>query len=298
MPVTSVRIILFLLFFSLFACGGDTSSPSDQDTTDLSTAQSVITADGNNLFYYDQGSGDTTLLFIHGWCIDGSYFQSQMDHLEDRYRVISIDLPGHGKSDAKRTEWTLRQFSKDVVAVVQHLGLSQVILVGHSMSEVIVAEAAAQLEEQVIAIIGIDTFIDPVEQVKKEDSVNMMGAMVDDFKGTIHNWMGSYFPASTDTAITQFILNDMAVGPPDICVSIMQDIIRYQNAGRFPKLLSSLDIPIRTINAVTPNLVVWQGIEADFAWLPLQNSGHYPMLEVPEQLNQAIDITLTMLDSQ
>jgi pimeloyl-ACP methyl ester carboxylesterase len=36
------------------------------------------------------------LLFVHGWCINKSYWESQMKYFRDKYTVVAMDLPGHG----------------------------------------------------------------------------------------------------------------------------------------------------------------------------------------------------------
>jgi len=297
MPITLIRISFFLLLFSLIACGDKSSSPEEKKPPQIPAEGFITSEDGNKIFYRKQGTGTTSLLFVHGWSIDGSYLQSQMDHLDDTYQVIAIDLPGHGKSQSNRTAWRMEEFGKDVAAVVEKFNLSDVILIGHSMSEVIVAEAAAILGDKAKAIIGIDTYINPIEKVAQEDSISIIGAMSSDFGGTLTAWMGSYFPESTDSTIKAYILNDMSVSPKDISISIMNDIIRYQNQGKLPILLASLSIPIRTINVVPPDSAAWAGINVDFDWIPLENTGHYPMLEISDQFNQILSSTLNSLAS-
>ncbi|MBL4678297.1 MAG: alpha/beta hydrolase [Mucilaginibacter sp.] len=48
-----------------------------------------------NIAYTDSQAGDTTLLFVHGWCINKSYWQDQVNYFSKNYRVITIDLPGY-----------------------------------------------------------------------------------------------------------------------------------------------------------------------------------------------------------
>ncbi|HOO84300.1 MAG TPA: alpha/beta hydrolase, partial [Prolixibacteraceae bacterium] len=50
--------------------------------------------------YFEQGQGDITLLLLHGWCIDGTYWANQLEAFSKTYKVIAIDLPGFGKSKA------------------------------------------------------------------------------------------------------------------------------------------------------------------------------------------------------
>ena len=284
-----IRIVTIWALLSLLAACQGTPSPSQTANQDQLF---ILTEDQLNLHYRKAGTGTQTLVFVHGWGIDGSYFQHQLEAFQEKYQVISVDLPGHGLSDDTRTQWRMRQFGRDIQKLVLDLKLEDVILIGHSMSEVVVAEAAALLGDKVQAIIGIDTYINPVEQVSPTDSANIIGAMSQDFGGTIHAWMGSYFPENADTSITHFILKDMAACPAEICIEIMKDLIVYQNSGRFPELLANLAIPIRTINVIEPEAAAWAEIDADFDYVLLKNSGHYPMLEIVAPFNQALSQSL------
>lgn len=293
-----IRFLLFAFLLSLIACGEKAVSTQEKPANPVPTEGFINSKDGIPIFYKKQGTGPTALVFVHGWCIDGSYFQKQMDHLDDAYTVISMDLPGHGKSGDKRQTWTMESFGNDVVSLVDGLKLSEVILVGHSMSEMIIAEAAAQLGSKVKALVGVDTYINPTETVKAEDSLMIVSSMEDDLEETLWNWMGNYFPEEGDAKVKEFILTDMAEGPPAICVTVMSDIIRYQNEGKFVPLLNSLQVPIRTVNVIPPDSTVWSGIEADFDWTALEKTGHYPMLEIPGQFNEALTTTLKELASK
>ena len=52
---------------------------------------------GDRLWYEDHGAG-TPIVFIHGWCMSSAVWRLQLEGLSDTFRVITIDLPGHGKS--------------------------------------------------------------------------------------------------------------------------------------------------------------------------------------------------------
>lgn len=298
MHFSILRFLLFAFLLSLMACGEKAVSTQETPANPVPSEGFINSQDGIPIFYKKQGSGATALVFVHGWCIDGSYFQQQMDHLDDEYTVISIDLPGHGKSGNKRQAWTMEAFGNDVVSLVNGLKLSELILVGHSMSEMVIAEAAAQLGSKVKALVGVDTYINPAETVKAEDSLMIVSAMEGDLEETLWNWMGNYFPEEGDFKVKEFILSDMAEGPASICVAVMSDIIRYQNEDKFVPLLNSLQIPIRTVNVIPPDSSVWSGIHADFDWSPLDKTGHYPMLEIPDQFNQVLAKTLKELTSK
>ncbi len=92
--------------------------------------------------YYQQGQGDTTLLFIHGWCIDGTYWKNQVEYFSKKYNVYAIDLPGFGKSKAERANWTIEEYANDVTAFIDTMNLRNVVIIGHSMAGDIMLQAA------------------------------------------------------------------------------------------------------------------------------------------------------------
>ena len=71
------------------------------------------------IHYVEEGKGDLTLLFIHGWCINSSYWSSQIKYFSRQYKVIAIDLPGFGKSTSIRNEWTIEKYGEDAIINVQ-----------------------------------------------------------------------------------------------------------------------------------------------------------------------------------
>ncbi len=94
--------------------------------------------DGLNLFYQDEGDGRTVVL-LHGFAADTNvnYVRSGILDLllDEGYRVVTLDARGHGLS-SKPTEpeaYANDAMKRDVVALFDHLGLDDVVLVGYSM---------------------------------------------------------------------------------------------------------------------------------------------------------------------
>ena len=83
----------------------------------------VISADGLSIAYRVEGNGNPTLVFIPGVSCDKSYWDPQVSHFAQKYRVVAIDLAGQGESGLNRERWTMEAFGEDVAAVVNHLNL-------------------------------------------------------------------------------------------------------------------------------------------------------------------------------
>jgi len=119
---------------------------------------SVLSADQTEISYTLYGDGKTALIFVHCWCCDQGYWREQVDTFSQDYKVVTIDLAGHGKSGTGRDDYTLQAFGMDVASVVKHLELNRIILIGHSLGGGVILAAAHQLKEQTLALIGVDTY--------------------------------------------------------------------------------------------------------------------------------------------
>jgi pimeloyl-ACP methyl ester carboxylesterase len=123
-------------------------SCSQKQTKQSANQQKKISDQGVNIAYTDNGKGDTTLLFVHGWCINKSYWTNQVSYFGKKYRVVTIDLPGFGQSGKNRTVWNAISYGRDVDSVISQLNLKNVVLIGHSMAGDIVLEAAVNAPEK------------------------------------------------------------------------------------------------------------------------------------------------------
>lgn len=87
---------------------------------------------GIHLSYTDQGQG-TPVVFIHAFPLSSSMWEPQIKEFSKNYRVIAIDLRGHGESDAPLWHFTLEDFADDICDLLGHLEIDQATFVGLSM---------------------------------------------------------------------------------------------------------------------------------------------------------------------
>lgn len=90
------------------------------------------TNDNCKLHYEDVGSGKP-LILIHGWSQSAVIFRRNIPELSKHYRVISIDVRGHGESDKPAYGYRLSRLAKDVHDLIIYLDLNNVNLLGWSM---------------------------------------------------------------------------------------------------------------------------------------------------------------------
>ena len=116
----------------------------------------------NQVGYFGSGSGNPSsnaksIVFIHGagfdhtvWVLPARYFARH------GFRVVALDLPGHGRSDGPALN-SIEVMSEWVYQSIQELGLSEVIVVGHSMGSLIAYSLAAKNPEIVSKLILLGT---------------------------------------------------------------------------------------------------------------------------------------------
>jgi 3-oxoadipate enol-lactonase len=106
-------------------------SPFDWD--DLYREDQMKAAvNGITLAYDDHGQG-LPVVFLHAFPFNRRMWQSQAAALADRFRIITVDLRGHGESDAPLWHYTLDSYADDVAALLDHLAIQRAVLVGLSM---------------------------------------------------------------------------------------------------------------------------------------------------------------------
>ena len=200
------RLILNITFLVFMALGSMNAMAHDS-TVKYGIA---ISHDGEQIAYGKSGSGDTALIFIHGWSLDSRLWQNQ---------VITMDLAGHGSSSFNREEYTMVAFSEDIKAVIDKEQLESVVLVGHSMAGGVIAEAAKLMPKRVKGIIGVDTSQNVALAVSQSDLDAMTKPFEADFQAGITTFVKDSLSKDVDADLLYWVTQDMASAPPAIAIN-------------------------------------------------------------------------------
>ena len=104
--------------------------------------------DGTELFYEDVGDGRPVVL-VHGWSASHEFFEPQFTALKDSYRVIGVDLRGHGKSAKPAGDYGYDAYSKDLKHLMSELAVEDATLVGWSMGGGVVTRYAGAFGDHI-----------------------------------------------------------------------------------------------------------------------------------------------------
>ncbi|HEU4510241.1 MAG TPA: alpha/beta hydrolase [Pyrinomonadaceae bacterium] len=245
----------------------------------------VPASDGVPIYYSVQGTGDTALVFVHCWSCDRSLWKNQVPEFSKKYRVVTIDLPGHGKSGQDRKSWSIESYAEDVKTVVTKLDLKRVVLVGSSMGGPITLEAARRMPDRVVGLAPVDTLHDVEAKVPPEQLDAVVKQLQADYKPAVTGFLNQFFfGPKTPEAVKARIIAETTARPPEPAITILKAIFSYDAAPA----LREVKVPIRAINAnLRPtNLTVNRKYAPQFNVVVMEGLGHYPMLEDPVAFNR------------
>jgi len=140
----------------------------------------VTTRDGTDIYYKDWGTGQP-VVFSHGWPLSADAWEDQMVFLASRgYRCIAHDRRGHGRSSQPWDGNEMDTYADDLAALVDALGLTRAIHVGHSTGG---GEVARYVGRHGTARVAKAVLVGAVTPLMLKTAANPGGLPMDVFDG-------------------------------------------------------------------------------------------------------------------
>lgn len=243
-------------------------------------------ADGVKIVYATAGSGPLTLVFVHGGLANRRFWREQMTLLAERFRLVGLDLAGHGDSGRNRRTWSMPAFGEDVRAVVDALRVTRAVLIGNSLGGPVALEAAARLPGRIAAVIGVDTFQDLTVVMPSETARARARDFGEHPAEAVRAMTQQLFHAGQHEELRGWAETEMRKTPKEVVVPMLEAFGGYDPGAAARRAR----VPIRAVNgdlwptAVDKNRTV----APDFDVVTLPKAGHYPMLESPARFNAAL----------
>lgn len=242
------------------------------------------TSDGQALPYSVTGEGDATVVLVHCWMCEGSFWDAQVPALAERYRTITLDLPGHGRAGTTRESWTVERYGDDVAGLLAALDLSNVVLVGHSMGGPVALRAAALAKPRVRGIVAVDTLHDAEFDYSRPEIEAFFRAFEADYSGTCSGFVDQMFPEPGVEAIRDRV---RTIGCDPARAAVGRALMRSFATVDMPAWFREAGVPIRAINAAgsNPTRIDTNRKYADFDAILIEGVGHYPHMTRPSEFN-------------
>lgn len=233
------------------------------------------------------------------------FFQKQVSHFKEKYRVITLDLRGHGDSAKTNDGHTVAQYARDLRELVRHLGLQDMTLVGWSMGAFVIWEYLHQFgEEDVQSTVIVDELASdfkwPDFEIGAFDLAgltSMMQELQHDQEGLLRGFLPLMFKEDVAEDYLSWMLEETMKVPASIASAILfdQSLIDcrpYLRAIQCPTLLcfgrEEKLIPVAAGEHLKKSIANSQ-LEV------FEQSCHCPFLEEPVKFNRVIDSFVTSI---
>lgn len=272
-----------------------------QQTYGLPASKTFEPEPGLVVHYTDEGKADgRTLVLVHGFAASVHAWRPWVDRLDDEYRLIAIDLPGHGLTKApKDYKASLDRNAELVAALAEHAGVGQFVLAGNSMGGAVSLSFAMKHPERLTALVLVDAAGWPGEEGETRSGPPGVFSMLNSGVGrfflklfdvemfAVDGLKSAYLDEAmvTDEVVKRYTDLAMAEGH--------RDILLTQNSRPgtpwTPADFAKIRMPVLVMSGEQDNLIPVDDARAiakaipDAKLVTYPEGGHLPMEQLPDE---------------
>ncbi|SOE07552.1 alpha/beta fold hydrolase [Streptomyces sp. Ag109_G2-15] len=270
---------------------------------------------GRRVHYVDHGSGGEAFVLVHGMGGRWQHWLENIPALARRGRVVALDLPGFGRSEAPRSGYSLDGFADAAAALCHELGLRRAVFLGHSLGGPVAIRFAVRHPELVRAIVpvagAVDLFGDVLSGLRMPKVARISPRTV---TSTVFEVLTAGLPVpallrhrvAAAPRLRRLVLwpylNDPVRVPPDLA-SVLVDGAGARGVLPTARALAGADAfagitrvrcPVLVVNGdrdpISPlsRLDGFARTTAPLEAAVIEHTGHLPMLERPDAFNAVV----------
>jgi pimeloyl-ACP methyl ester carboxylesterase len=259
----------------------------------LAASVFAATVDGISIHSTSSGKGPKTIILVHGWTCDETSWKFQVPELSKNYRVITLDLPGHGKSGSpKDGKFTVDLFARAIEAVRSEAKADRVALAGHSMGTPVIIKYFQMFPQHVAAMVFVDGLVSlPPNAAGMAGFADQFGGP-DGVKAREKLIRGMFSPATTPE-IQKQILSVMLSAPEATAVGAMKAM--FDPTQWKEEVCPQPVLGLYADHSTSVNREYMKTHYPKMEYNEIPGTGHFLMLEKPEEFNRLL---LEFLDKQ
>ena len=247
------------------------------------------------------GSGEPSLIFVHGFACASEDWDLQLDGLSARFRCVAVDLPGHGRAALPETA-SIEALAQTVNRAREEAGGGAAVLIGHSLGCRVVIEAYRQSPVGIAGLVLVDggEFSSDFETTlsRLTDWIDRGG--IDAM--TLQSFEGM-FAANDDPEIRQRIIARALRVDPDFRKELLLHLVRW-DFGKGDEAMRQLAAPVLALQSThlgpdfkmvplepgmtTPWTDVVAALVPDAEIKVIPGVGHFSMIEAASAVNAEI----------
>ena len=248
--------------------------------------------------YYDVfGAGDETLVFVGGWGVPTAVevWKHQLS-FSSKYKLVLLDLAGHGKSGKNRENYTMELFAHDVKSVIEDLDLTNILLIGHSMGGPVILEVERLISERITGLIAIDSlFLIPESSYAGHEDQSVkefVKPLENDFIGTVRTMFKSMLSDKMNLQDIEAIEKTPDLLDKRSMVSAMAELQRWDMRKTLPHISKPLKCIVAGKSLSREYRAEYNQV---FDAVYLEDLGHLLFLEDPILFNKSLEACISEL---
>lgn len=245
----------------------------------------------NELAYKDQGEGETVIL-LHGFCGSSDYWEKVMPLL-DQYRVIALDLRGHGESGIPEGGYSIEDMAKDIYYFMDQKQLKDVYMLGHSLGGYVTLSFAQNFSDKLKGFGLIHSTPLPDNESTKDKRTESIDKI--DSKG-MYSFIDEMVPAlfSKDRLeeLKEEINKVKEIGYNTSPAGAKETLKAMRSRGDMQHVIENTSLPVLLVaganDSVVPKEKTFTSDRPHVKKILLEESGHMGIYEEPEKLSYEI----------
>jgi pimeloyl-ACP methyl ester carboxylesterase len=249
----------------------------------------AASVDGVTLHWTSAGTGPQTLMLVHGWTCDDTSWTGQVPALTKKYRILTLDLPGHGKSGMPKA-FSMDLFARAVEAVRAEAGVDRMVLVGHSMGTPVIRQYARLYPQHVAALVIVDGVVvlggpprPGVQPAQAPVADRMKGPEGRKNRETMIRGM---FTPATPANLQDDVLKMMLAAPEATAYGAM--VATFDPAIWKDDVMATPVLAVYADHSALGNPDSVKKIFPNMQYVEVPGTGHFVMMEKPAEFNRLV----------
>lgn len=258
-----------------------------------------VTAGSTEVTFYDEGKGEPILL-IHGFAGSKEYWDKIIPDLANEYRVIALDLPGHGESGMGKDIDSIEDMASTIMELLDQLGLEKVTLFGHSLGGYITLAFAELYPQYLKGFSLVHSTANPDSEEAKEARENNVKKIQEEGAEPFIEGLSKKLFSPENMEVNAKELEETAqIGLKTKVEGLVSALLAMKNRPDRNHVLKDTELPVLLIageqDQIIPPEKTFTVNKTNIEKKTIKDAGHMSMYEQPEELIKVMnDFLATM----
>ena len=261
---------------------------------------------GNEVYYIDVGPRDgMPVIFVHGFPFSHEMWKTQIELLQEKYRVIAYDLRGHGKSGVSEGQFVLEFLVDDLIGLLDHLRITKAVVCGLSMGGYITLRTVERNPERVLALVLADTQAKAdSNEAKLKRAASIKSVKTAGVNSYAESFVKNVFTAESIVNQTEAVKNITRIIQSNSAIGICGALLALVSRTNTTQALAKIKVPTLILVGEQDTLTPPSASKEMHAAIPnselqiIPNAAHMSNLERPDEFNKYLTSFLSNLSKE